>query len=103
MAKKQKSLTEKEKEQQRVLIPFDKAKRFFTNIYAIFEASEIFQEWDVDPKSLILKGNKLSLKFILKQSAVENVIESLDTGQQKIKDFLDPDNVPEEELNAEAN
>ncbi len=102
MAKKQKGLTEKEKEQQRVLIPFDKAKQFFTNIYAMFEVSEVFQEWDVDPKSLVLKGNTLSLKFKLKQSAIEKVIDSLDTGQQKIKDFLDPDKVPEEELEAEA-
>lgn len=103
MAKKQKGLTEKEKEQQRIIIPFDKAKQFFTNLHAIFEVSEIFQEWKIDPKSLVLKSNALSLKFQLRQSAIEKVIESFDTGQQKIKDFLDPDKVPEEELEAEAN
>lgn len=101
MAKKQKGLTEKEKEQHRFLIIFDKAKQFFTNLNTIFEASEVFQEWEIDPKSLVMKNNALSLKFKLRHTAIEKVIEALDTGQKKIKAFLDSDEVPEEELGQE--
>lgn len=103
MAKKQKSLTEKEKEHQRLLIPFDKSKQFFTNLNTIFEVNEVFQEWEIDFKSLVLKSNTLTLKFKLSDTAIEKVIESLDVGQKKLETFLNPDEVPDEELEAQAN
>jgi hypothetical protein len=43
--KKSEKLTEKEKEQQRLVIPFDKTKQFLTNLNSILDTSDIFKEW----------------------------------------------------------
>ena len=94
-------LTEKEKEQQRLVIPFDKTKQFITNLNAIFDASEIFQEWEIKPSSIVLKSSSLKMQFTLKNTAIEKEIEKMDIGQKKIQDFLDPDEVPEQELAAD--
>jgi len=98
---KSEKLTEKEKERQRLVIPFDKTKQFITNLNAILESSDIFKEWEIKPTSLVLKSTSLSIKFLLKDSAIEKEIDALDKSQKKMKDFLDPDQVPEEELGAE--
>ena len=98
---KSEKLTEKEKERQRLVIPFDKTKQFITNLNAILDSSDIFKEWEIKPTSLVLKSNSLSMKFILKSSAIEREIELLDKSQKKIEAFLDPDQVPEDELGVE--
>ena len=99
---KSEKLTEKEKEQQRLVIPFDKTKQFITNLNAILESSDLFKEWEIKPSSLVLKSSSLSMKFLLKGSAIEKAIEALDHSQKKIAEFLDPDQVPEEELSVEV-
>jgi len=99
--KKSEKLTEKEKERQRLVIPFDKTKQFITNLNAILESSDIFKEWEIKPTSLVLKSTSLSIKFLLKSSAIEKEIDVLDKSQKKMKDFLDPDQVTEGELGAE--
>lgn len=98
---KAEALTEKEKEQQRLVIPFDKTKAFITNLNAIFDASDIFQEWEIKPSSIVLKSSSLKMQFTLKNTAIEKEIEKMDIGQKKIKDFMDPDEVPEEGLVAD--
>ncbi len=98
---KSEKLTEKEKERQRLVIPFDKTKQFITNLNAILESSDIFKEWEIKPTSLVLKSTSLSMKFLLKDSAIEKEIDLLDKSQKKMADFLDPDQVPEEELGTE--
>jgi len=98
---KSEKLTEKEKERQRLVIPFDKTKQFITNLNAILESSDTFKEWEIKPTSLVLKSTSLSIKFLLKSSAIDREIELLDKSQKKMKDFLDPDQVPEEELGTE--
>ena len=98
---KSEKLTEKEKEQQRLVIPFDKTKQFITNLNAILESSDIFKEWEIKPNSLVLKSTSLSMKFLLKGSAIEKEIDALDKSQKKMADFLDPDQVHEEELGIE--
>lgn len=98
---KSEKLTEKEKERQRLVIPFDKTKQFITNLNAILESSDIFKEWEIKPTSLVLKSTSLSMKFLLKSSAIEREIDLLNKSQKKIESFLDPDQVPEEELGAE--
>lgn len=99
--KKSEKLTEKEKEQQRLVIPFDKTKQFITNLNAILDSSDVFKEWEIKPTSLVLKSTSLSMKFLLKGSAIDREIEALDKSQKKMKDFFDPDQVPEGELGAE--
>lgn len=98
---KSEKLTEKEKEQQRLVIPFDKTKQFITNLNAILDSSDIFKEWEIKPNSLALKSTSLSMKFLLKSSAIEKEIDALDKSQKKMADFLDPDQAPAEELGAE--
>ena len=93
---KAEKLTEKEKEQQRLVIPFDEAKQFVTNLNALFDASELFKKWEINHKSMVLKSNSLKMQFVLKETAIENIIEKMDIGQKKIKDYLDPDEVPED-------
>lgn len=95
---KSEKLTEKEKERQRLVIPFDKTKQFITNLNAILDSSDIFKEWEIKPTSLVLKSTSLSIKFLLKSSAIEREIELLDKSQKKIESFLDPDQVPEGEI-----
>ncbi len=91
-------LTEKEKEQQRLVIPFDKTKKFITNLIALLDSSELFQEWEIKASSIVLKSNSLKIQFTLKNTAIEKELEKMDKGQKKIKDYLDPDEIPEEEL-----
>jgi len=98
---KSEKLTEKEKERQRLVIPFDKTKRFISNLNAILESSDIFKEWEIKPNSLVLKSTSLSMKFLLKSSAIEKEIDALDKSQKKIEAFLDPDQVLDEELGVE--
>lgn len=98
---KSEKLTEKEKERQRLVIPFDKTKQFITNLNAILDSSDIFKEWEIKPTSIVLKNTSLSMKFLLKSSAIEREIELLDKSQKKMEDFLDPDQVPEDELGVE--
>ena len=98
---KAEKLTEKEKEQQRLVIPFDEAKQFLTNINAMLDSSEIFKNWEIKPSSVILKSNALKMQFTLKDTAIAQIIESMDKGQKKLKDFLDPDKIHEEELEVE--
>ena len=100
---KAEKLTEKEKEQQRLVIPFDKTKQFITNLNAIFDSSELFREWEIKPSSIVLKGSSLKIQFTLKNTAIDKAIDDMDIGQKKIGDFLDPDKVPEEELEADIN
>lgn len=95
---KSEKLTEKEKERQRLVIPFDKTKQFITNLNAILDSSDIFKEWEIKPNSIALKSTSLSMKFLLKGSAIEKEIDALDKSQKKMEDFLDPDQVPEDEL-----
>lgn len=98
---KAEKLTEKEKEQQRLVIPFDEAKQFITNLNALFDSSELFKKWEINHKSMVLKSNSLKMQFILKDTAIAQIIESMDIGQKKLKDFLDPDKIHEEELEVE--
>lgn len=98
---KPEKLTEKEKEQQRLVIPFDEAKQFVTNLNALFDASELFKKWEINHKSMVLKSNSLKMQFVLKETAIDKIIEKMDIGQKKIKDYLDPDEIPEEELEGE--
>lgn len=95
-------LTEKEKENQRLTIPFDKSKRFITNLITVMDSSEIFNEWGIKLKSIILKSNLLKISFVLKDTAIEKEIDKLDIGQKRMGDFLDPDIVPDEELGVEV-
>jgi hypothetical protein len=96
--KKSEKLTEKEKEQQRLVIPFEKTKQFITNLNAILESSDLFKEWEIKLNSLVLKSTSLSMKFLLKGSAIEKEIDALDKSQKRMAEFLDPDQVPEAEL-----
>ncbi len=100
--KKIDKLTEKEKENQRLTIPFDKTKQFITNLNTIFDASEVFKEWEIKPKSLVLKGTSLKIQFLLKNTAIEKEIDKLDVGQKRMGEYLDPDRVPDEGLEAEV-
>ena len=95
-------LTEKEKEQQRLLIPFDKAKQFVSNLNALIDESPLFNQWEINHKSVNLKGTSLKMHFVIKNTAIEKEIESLDTSQKKIKQFLDPDKVPDEEVDVDV-
>lgn len=103
MAKKSKleKLTEKEKEQQRLVIPFDKSKKFVTNLIVLFNTMDIFKEWEIDLKSIGLKSTKLKIQFNIKDVAIEKDIEALDRGQKRMGVFLDPDKVPDEEVEIE--
>ena len=95
---KSEKLTEKEKERQRLVVPFDKTKQFITNLNALLDSSDLFREWEIKPKSIVLKSTSLSMKFLLKSSAIDKEIEKLDKSQKKIESFLDPDQVPEIEI-----
>ena len=103
MAKKSKAekLTEKEKEQQRLIIPFDEAKQFVTNLNALFDASALFKKWEINHKNMVLKSTSLKMQFILKDTAIDKIIEKMDTGQKRMGDFLDPDKIPDDELEVE--
>ena len=98
---KAEKLTEKEKEQQWLVIPFDKTKMFITNLSAILDASNLFKEWEIKTTSIALKSNSLKMEFTLKNTAIEKELERMDIGQKKLGEFLDPDKVPEEELEVE--
>ena len=103
MAKKKvDKLTEKEKENQRLTIPFDKSKQFITNLNTIFDASEVFREWEIRSKSIVLKSTSLKMQFTLKNTAIENEIDKLDIGQKRMAEYLDPDRVPDDEAEAEV-
>lgn len=97
MAKKNKpeKLTEREKEQQRLTIPFDKSKMFITNLNTLFDSLAIFKEWEIDPKSIALKGISLKIQFKIKDTAIEKEIDALDRGQKRMGDFMDPDMEPD--------
>lgn len=102
MAKKKiDPLTEKEKEDQRLVIPFDKSKQFVTNLIALFDSSTLFKEWEINHKSINLKGTSLKMHFVIKDTAIDKEIENLDTAQKKIKQFIDPDKVPDEPIEEE--
>ncbi|KKL57944.1 hypothetical protein LCGC14_2230350 [marine sediment metagenome] len=88
---KAEKLSDKEKEQQRLVIPFDKAKKIVTNLNALFDSSELFGEWEIKPSSIVLKSTSLKMQFTLKSTAIERELENMDKGQKKIKDFTDPD------------
>ena len=98
---KAEKLTEKEKEQQRLIIPFDEAKQFVTNLNTLFDASELFKKWEINHKSMVLKSTSLKMQFILKETAIEKIIDKMDTGQKRMEEFIDPDKVPDEELEVE--
>ncbi|KKL86311.1 hypothetical protein LCGC14_1946000 [marine sediment metagenome] len=88
---KAEKLTEKEKERQRLVIPFDKSKQFITNLIALLDSSELFQEWDIKTSSIVLKSSSLKMQFTLKSTAIERELDKMDKGQRKIQDFADPD------------
>ena len=94
-------MTEKEKEQHRLVIPFDKSKKFVTNLNVLFNTMDIFKEWEINHKSIILKSTSLKMQFIIKDTAIEKDIEALDIGQKRMGDFLDPDNIPDEAVEVE--
>ena len=98
---KAEKLTEKEKQQQRLVIPFDKTKQFITNLNAILDSSDLFWEWEIKPSSIVLKSTALKMQFTLKNTAIEKELEKMDKGQKKIPDYLDPDEIPEDELEIE--
>jgi len=98
---KAEKLTDKEKEQQRLIIPFEKAKQFITNLNAILD-TEIFRDWEINQSSIILKSTHLKMSFTLKNTAIEKILEAMDKSQKRIGEFLDPDRVPDEELEAEV-
>lgn len=98
---KAEKLTEKEKEQQRLVIPFDEGKQFVTNLNTLFEASPVFRNWEINHKSMVLKSNSLKMQFILKETAIEKIIDKMDIGQKRMGEFLDPDKVPDEAIKVE--
>lgn len=100
---KAEKLTEKEKEQQRLVIPFDEAKQFVTNLNTLFDASELFKKWEINHKSMVLKSNSLKMQFILKETAIEKIIDKMDIGQKRMGEFLDPDQEPDEAIEVEPN
>jgi hypothetical protein len=91
MAKKQTVISEKEKEQQRSVIPFDLAKEFVNNLNVLLADDPLFKKWEINKSSTALKGTKLSLQFTLKQTEIEKIIDGLDAAQKKIFAFADPD------------
>ncbi len=85
-------LTEGEKEKYRLLIPFDKAKEFVSNIHSLVSTDPIFSDWEIISKSTNLKGHTLKLNFGLKDTTIEKEIEALDPHQKTLDDkFEDPD------------
>ena len=98
---KAEKLTEKEKEQQRLVIPFDEGKQFVSNLNTLFDASELFKKWEINHKSMVLKSNSLKMQFVLKETAIEKIIEKMDIGQKKMQEFMDPDKVPDEAVEIE--
>ena len=98
---KAEKLTDKEKEQQRLVIPFDEAKQFVTNLNALFDASDLFKKWEINHKSMVLKSNSLKMQFVLKETAIEKIIERMDIGQKRMGEFLDPDEIPDEAVEVE--
>jgi hypothetical protein len=96
MAKKNKikaptKLSEPEKEKQRLIIPFDEAKMFVSNMGAILENDPLFSKWEINRKFTTLKGSSLKLEYVLKQTAIEKRLEEMDPAQQLIGAFVDPD------------
>lgn len=87
--------TEKEKEKQKKLLVFDLAKRFMSNLTAILDIEDDWA-WFLLYNKFTLSDNKLTLKFKLKESVVEEEVKKLDKAQQTLdKDFgKDPQVIP---------
>ena len=83
-------LTEKQKEDLRVLIPLEKAMQFISNLQVIIRTPE-FNDWEIYTKSTNIKNTSLNMQFKLKESAIERTIDEQDPNQKKIDDFDDPE------------
>ena len=90
-------MSEREKERAKLTIPFDKAKELVNNLSVLFDTSEALRDWEIVPGSFILKGKGLAIKFSLKDTAVERIMEEIDPNQKKIDDFADPDDEDEDD------
>lgn len=99
MAKKKPKvrLTDKQIEQQKLIIPLEIGTELITNLSVLFDEEELFRKWEIVKNSIAVKGNKISISFLLKDIAVEKYLEDL-TGvkQEKIEKFLDPDDEEED-------
>lgn len=80
-------MTEKEKEMQKKLIGFDKAKELYSNISAILDVED--WGWTLT-KKYTLKPNALSLTFQLTESAVEDELRKRDKEQMTLEQSINP-------------
>ena len=99
---KEMALSDKEKENLRLGIPFEKSKQFVTNINTILQTSKVFKDWMIKENSPGLKGSVLSLTFVLKDTVIPQTIEDLDKGRKGPLDkYIDPDKVLDEDVDEE--
>lgn len=84
-------LTDREKERFRQTIPIDKARMLISNLNALIDTSEIFNDWEINYKTTTIKDTQVKVQFRLKSTSIEKEIEDLDPHQKKMDDFVDPD------------
>jgi len=89
-------LSDSEKEKQKNLIPFDKAKKFVSDLITFTESEE--EDWKYDGSKQVLKGNKLTLGFILADDAISEEVNKLDKEQRSIDQYVKPNDAEELEV-----
>lgn len=85
-------LTEKQKEDLRVLVPLEKAKQFISSLQVVIRAHEEFNDYEINAKATTIKDTSLKIEFKLKDIAIDRIIREADPFQKKINDFEDPEN-----------
>jgi hypothetical protein len=86
-------MSEKEKEKAKFLLVFELAKKFVNKLDTILDLEEV--DWNFLTKKWKLTDKALDLKFQLKETKIDEIIEKLDKAQKKIEDYTNAEDLEE--------
>ena len=86
-------MSEKEKEKAKFLLVFELAKKFVNKLDTILYLEEV--DWTFLTKKWKLTDKALDLKFQLKETKIDEIIEKLDKAQKKIEDYANTEDLEE--------
>jgi len=86
-------MSEKEKEKAKFLLVFELAKKFVNKLDTILDLEEV--DWTFLTKKWKLTDKALDLKFQLKETKIDEIIEKLDKAQKKIEDYANAEDLEE--------
>ena len=89
-------LSDKQKEKQKILIPFDLSKKFLNNITTFVESEE--PDWKYVATKQVLKGRVLTIAFTLSDESITEEVNKLDKEQRKLDEYAKPNNAEELEV-----